>query len=351
MSGDELVPVHGGWSDVPASHREAARRAVAAVAGDLEPVVLTPLGGGRSGAHVFRIAAEGERYVLRIVTQPSPLNDPARQFAAMRIAAAAGIAPPLLYAEPASGIAVSAFIESRSWHEALADNAELPRSLGALLRRLHDGPPLPAFLDALQCIDQALLVLRSAQVPIPPLMQRYLADVPATADALRPHLVLGPSHNDMNPGNILVASDRIWIIDWEAAWQNDPMFDVATAIHWLGLTAVQEDALRHGYFGAEATPLERAKLVLMQQVVSCYYAIVFLLLAMQSGGVPALDPDPDTLPSFEAMRTALRAGDAALESGEDRVRFALVMVQEARRRMQSPEYAHSLTVLAENRPR
>ena len=36
------------------------------------------------------------------------------------------------------------------------------------------------------------------------------------------------SHNDPNPANILFDGERLWLIDWETAYRNDPLVDVAT---------------------------------------------------------------------------------------------------------------------------
>ncbi len=36
------------------------------------------------------------------------------------------------------------------------------------------------------------------------------------------------SHNDVNPFNVLFDGDRLWLIDWEIAFRNDPFADVAS---------------------------------------------------------------------------------------------------------------------------
>ena len=35
------------------------------------------------------------------------------------------------------------------------------------------------------------------------------------------------SHNDINPFNVLFDGERLWLIDWEIAFRNDPFADVA----------------------------------------------------------------------------------------------------------------------------
>ncbi len=210
----------------------------------------------------------------------------------------------------------------------------------------HDGPGLPAFLDAFQCIEQGLLVVTDAGATLPPMFLAFLDEFAAVRSALSPHIVLGASHNDLNPGNLLYDGERPWIIDWESAWQNDPMFDVATILHWFGFTNAQADALLQGYFGSTPTAMQLAKLEVMKQVVSCYYATVFLLLTLQHGELPPpLDPDPASLPAFADTRAAMREGMLALETAEDRVRFALVMINDAQRAGKRPEFAQAIELL------
>jgi hypothetical protein len=124
------------------------------------------------------------------------------------------------------------------------------------------------------------------------------------------------------------------------------MFDVATVLHWFGFEGERKTALLHGYFGGEATPHQLAKLELMRQVVSCYYAVVFLLLPLQRGEIPpALDLDRSTLPSFAEARAMMRTRTIPLAMAEDHTRFSLVMVNDALGRMEREEYREAVRVL------
>jgi Ser/Thr protein kinase RdoA (MazF antagonist) len=327
-------------ANIPDVHRDAAARAFAETFCGASISAIAPIGGGRSGALVYRVDVEDASYVLRIVTRRDMLSNPARQFAAMQVASNDGIAPRVHHANPESGIAITAFIHSRPWPD------EFAADLGRSVRRLHDGPALPVFLDAFECIEQALMVLQAAGATLPPMFVAFLEEFGAVRTALAPHLVLSASHNDLNPGNILYDGTRPWFIDWESAWQNDPMFDVATILHWFGFRGAREKQLLDGYFGGAATPLQLAKLDLMKQVVSCYYAMVFLLLTLQGGELPpSLDPDPASLPTFADTRVAMRDGTLALGTAEDRVRFALIMVNDARRTAAEPRFTEAMELL------
>ena len=47
-----------------------------------------------------------------------------------------------------------------------------------------------------------------------------------TAFAARPSQPV-PCHNDLLPGNVLFAEDRVWLLDYEYAGMNDVFFDLA----------------------------------------------------------------------------------------------------------------------------
>ncbi|SBS28293.1 Homoserine kinase [Marinomonas aquimarina] len=62
-------------------------------------------------------------------------------------------------------------------------------------------------------------------------------------------------HNDLNPKNVLLDGSKAWLIDWEAAGMNDPLFDLAVLAHVHHLTAAQ---LQHAYqavVGSEPMPV------------------------------------------------------------------------------------------------
>jgi Ser/Thr protein kinase RdoA (MazF antagonist) len=335
---------------IPDAHRDAVSRALTETFGRTSIRAITPMTGGRSSALVYRVDIANRSAILRIVAQRTPLTDPVRQFGAMQVASEDGVAPRVYFANPESGIAITAFVEAIPWAGALSDMERIA-DLGHRVRRLHSGPSFPEFLHAFQCIDQAQVVISNAGATLPPMLLSFLEDFVAMRNALLPHFILRPSHNDLNPGNLLYDGVRPWIIDWESAWQNDSMFDVATIIHWFGFSGDRETALLRGYFHGKPSPLDAAKLEVMRQVVACYYALVFLLLTLQHGELPPpLDPDPSTLPVFADARAAMHDGTLALGSAEDRVRLALVMIHDARRRATRPDFVRSMAILTSVSP-
>ncbi len=145
----------------------------------------------------------------------------------MRAAAEAGLAPPVLYADPDAGVAIITFVESRPLDDYPGGPEALARALGSLAARLQATqlfPPVadyPSLVGGLLERLQATRLYRGLLDPHRDAFERLRAAYPW--DSFR----LVSSHNDPHPGNILFDGERLWLIDWETAFRNDPAVDLA----------------------------------------------------------------------------------------------------------------------------
>ncbi|WP_434380947.1 phosphotransferase [Melittangium boletus] len=330
---------------IPAAWRDAVAAALRETFGSEDGVVLAPLHGGYSGAPVLKLTVAGQPHVLRVIHAPSPLNSPPRHFACMRTAAEQGLAPAVLFADDRTGICITRYIDTRPHTPLLATDEGLAR-FGQLLRRLHTGPAFPVFLDALQMIQGGLGTLVGAKYPIPALVQAFLDRFETVQAALRPHLTLAPCHNDLNPNNLLFDGERLWLVDWETACMGDPFLDLTTAMLWFDFSPAREETLLRAYWGAEPTPWQRARLEVTRQVSRCFYALVFLLLSLQSGQrPPASLPPGDALPSWSEARRALGTGTVAAQGPDYRFHLSLILSRDALEAMERPAFTQALQLL------
>jgi hypothetical protein len=83
---------------------------------------IESLTGGLSSALVYKIMVSDKPYVLRVIMQPDALNAPVRQYVCMNLAAKAGIAPHVYYANVEDALSITDFIEAKplSGHFAIA---------------------------------------------------------------------------------------------------------------------------------------------------------------------------------------------------------------------------------------
>lgn len=330
---------------VPASHRAAVERAVRQAFPQAEPEGLALLHGGLSGQLVLKLTLAGRAYVLRVSLAPSPLDDPRGLFAGIQTGADLGLAPAVRYADAEAGICITDFIASQPLMLALREPALLGQ-LGAMLRRLHHGPALPGGSDTLGFIESCWTQIVGTGLALPDWLLLYLERFAAVKAALRPHLTSAPCHNDLNPNNLLFDGQRLWIIDWEAAGMNEPLFDLANLLHWFALPPELERALLSAYFDADPDPLQRAQLTLARQVARCFAVTIFLLLALQrgQGRLPAM-PERATLPGFPEALRGIATGTFSISEPAGMLTFSLVVANHALAELEQPELAQALTLL------
>ncbi len=323
---------------LPERARNTARTAVTSAFPDAVLEAIELLHGGLSGSLVCKIIVDEQPYVLRIILDRTPLNDPTRQFACMRAAADAGVAPAVLFADADLGASVSAFVAPPA--VAVARDAA---ALGTLLRRLHRGPAFPAFMSSFQLIEGGLADLQASGVVLPQLVREVVAAFPEVRSTLAPHLTEAPCHNDLNPGNILPDVDRLWLIDWDGACMGDPILDVAGLLHWFGFDAERRAAFLLAYHDGAPTPIDEAKLLVMEQVSWCFYMLVFLLISRGEDGLGNLDDiAPPSLPTFAEALTQIRDGTMRLHEASARRRLSLVMARQSLHDMAQPDFQIAL---------
>jgi len=213
------------------------------------------LGGGITNFNVS-LVDRGKRYVVRVGTD-IPLHQIMRfnELAAHRAAQSLGIAPPIVHAEP--GIMVLDFIDAAPLDEAAVRASENLSRIVPLLKRCHT--------DVMQALRGPVLtfwvfhVLRDYAATLRADASPYAArldDLLATADQLagavgKVDLVLG--HNDLLAANFLDDGSRLWLLDWEYAGFNSPLFDLAGLASNNGLSPQQESWLLETYYREPAT--------------------------------------------------------------------------------------------------
>lgn len=210
-----------------------------------------PLGGGITNTN-FTVRHAGETFVVRVgddipVHQVMRFNERAASEAAFR----AGISPEVVHAE--TGILVIRFIEGKTF---TAEDVREPRNLMRivpLIKRIHTEMPREVRGPAL--VFWVFHVLRDYAHTLRDGGSRHAPRLQGLLDtAARLERDVGPidvvyGHNDLLPGNVLDDGNRLWIIDWDYAGFNSPLFDLANLASNNGLTPEQEDWMLTAYFG------------------------------------------------------------------------------------------------------
>jgi thiamine kinase-like enzyme len=216
-------------------------------------VELEPLGGGITNRN-FLVRDGARRAVVRI-GDDIPVHQIMRfnELAASRAAFEAGVSPAVLHHEP--GALVIDFVEGRTLSaEDLQARPLLEKAL-ALVARAHRD--IPRFLRGPALMFWVFHVVRDYAGTLRDGGSRHLPLIPGLLDdAARLELAIGPidlvfGHNDLLPANFLHDGTRLWLIDWDYAGFNSPLFDLGGLAANNGLTAADEDWMLSTYFARD----------------------------------------------------------------------------------------------------
>ncbi|NBE06483.1 choline/ethanolamine kinase family protein [Paragemmobacter ruber] len=233
------------------------------------------------GDHILRIPGEGTAEYI----------DRENEAAAARAAARAGIAPPVIHADPATGLMVTRFIPDTvtMTPDLFRSRTGSPDRAARAFRRLHDsGEVFPARFDLFAMIDEYSALLGTKSVSLPTGYADALADAQAARKALAAHPVaLVPCHCDPLCENFLDTGSRMWIVDWEYSGMNDPMWDLGDLSVEAGFDAAQDASLLHTYFGGPPHPADHGRMVIYKAMCDLLWTLWGLI--QHANGNPADD--------------------------------------------------------------
>ncbi len=214
-------------------------------------IVTTPLSGGRTNLN-FTVSDETGKYVVRL-GEDIPAHHVMRfnELAASRAAHTAGLSPEVVFAD--EGITVLRHVKSKTLAEADVGKPEYLGRIVALMHRCHHEVPQhlrgPALVFwVFHVIRDYAATLAAHNSPYMPKVAEYLETAKGLEAAIGPiELVFG--HNDLMAANILDDGQRLWLIDWDYAGFNSPLFDLGGLASNNSLSAAQEHEMLGHYYG------------------------------------------------------------------------------------------------------
>jgi aminoglycoside phosphotransferase len=272
---------------IPQEHQTSVSRALQTAFGVTETEELQPITKGQSGAFIARLTIQGSPYLLRIARKNAYIGAE-REFTCLQAAADAGLAPRVYYTNLDDRLSISDFVNEVPLSDPLI-------RMPAILRALHALPSFPKVLPGFDTTCMSLLstgptmdrffksVRDSDCLPEPELNQLFewkdqlvAAYHPDEADRV-------PCHNDLfKPDNVLFDGDRLWFVDWEAAFQNDRYADLAVVANQVVTNESEEFEFLTRYLGHAPADEQRYRLKLVRQLARVFYAAVFLMLGATS---------------------------------------------------------------------
>lgn len=218
--------------------------------GSVDPQALD---GGITNVN-FTVVDGGKKFVVRVGDdipqhQIMRFNERAASIAAHQ----AGLSPEVVHTEP--GILVIRFIEGRTLCAEDIARPEMLARIIPLLKTCHH--KIPEFLNGPALIFWVFHVLRdythtlkkggSSHIGKLDRLQKIACDLEVRVGAIE--MVYG--HNDLLAANFIDDGKRLWLIDWDYAGFNSPLFDLANLASNNKFNRDQESALLAGYYQRE----------------------------------------------------------------------------------------------------
>lgn len=224
----------------------------------------------------YRLQSDAADWVLRLPkADTNAYIDRAAEAHNQAAAAALGIAPDVAWRADAGVSLTPTLASTRNPVAADFASAEGLRRIVEPLRRLHRsgvrfhgrveiGATLARYAALLDAAERARLQTRLRQAER---VVGRLEVIDAAAVA---------SHNDPVLENLLLGSDRVWLIDWEYSAMASPYWDLATLCNAAALDLGQSRELLHAYC-AERERMEESILFdyrgLLQLLAECWMTV------------------------------------------------------------------------------
>ncbi len=217
---------------------------------------IVPVTGGITNQN-FIVTDNGQKYFVRVgVDIPEHGIKRFNELAASRAANAVGLSPEVIHAEP--GIMVLQYIDADPLSAKDIRQADHLIEIIDLIKRCHRD--IPGVFRGPALVFWVFQVLRDYALTLHEGHSNWLPDLETLKEIARKlendvgeiELVFG--HNDLLAANFLNDGHRIWLIDWDYAGFNSPLFDLGGLASNNEFTRDEEMFLLRTYYGSDPDP-------------------------------------------------------------------------------------------------
>jgi thiamine kinase-like enzyme len=215
-------------------------------------VDIEPLSGGMTNLN-FKVSDGSEKYVVRLGSDdPIHLISRANERAVSEAAFEAGLSPELIYSEP--GVLVVRFIEGQVFQESDVRNDQNLARITTLLKEFHR--TIPQNFQSIPVMFWVFQILRHYQNLLHRSGSQHrdrlteLNNQAATLEKAVGKVEIVFGHNDLLAANFIDDGEKIWLIDFDYAGFNSPLFDLSNLASNNELSTDQEITMLESYFGS-----------------------------------------------------------------------------------------------------
>lgn len=252
-------------------------------------ISIKPLGGGRTNLN-FVVSDDIKQHVVRFGGDlPEHQLMRFNEVAASRAAHLAGLSPEVIHTEP--GMSVVDFIVGKTLDEPDVANDKMLERIVPLVRQCHT--ETPKFIRGPVLMFWVFHVIRDYAATLLEKQSDYAVRVPdflkicekLESDVGPTEIVFG--HNDLVAANFLDDGTHLWLIDWDYAGFNSPLFDLGGLASNNSLSEAQEKLMLELYYNA---PVNDA-LMHRYQAMKCASLLRETMWSMVSELTSSLDVD------------------------------------------------------------
>lgn len=216
------------------------------------PIEIAPLVGGITNRN-YLVGDAGRRFVVRL-GEDIPVHHISRanEVAASRAAHAAGLSPAVIHHEP--GILVLDYIDAKPLSAEDVSHPSFRERVVSLVRSCHRdvaryfrGPA--AIFWVFHVLRDYAAVLNAGDSRHKPLLPSFL-EIAERLECEAGPFEIAFGHNDLLAANFLDDGKRLWLIDWDYAGFNTPLFDLGGLASNNEFSQAQEEAMLEAYFEA-----------------------------------------------------------------------------------------------------
>ena len=230
-----------------------------------DTVDISPIKGGITNKN-FLVSDGSKKYFVRIGNDiPEHLVFRSNEVQASKAAGKIGICPELLFHN--KSIQVFNYIEGKTFNsEEIKKNLD---KITKLVKTVHT--KIPDLLVGQSVIFWVFHVIKNYKNYLDNHQSSYKKILPdLLKKALKLENISSPfeivfSHNDLLPANFIQNEEQIWLIDWEYAGFNTPLFDLGGLASNNDFTDNEEEYLLENYFEKKLS----SELLLKYKAIKC----------------------------------------------------------------------------------
>jgi Ser/Thr protein kinase RdoA (MazF antagonist) len=210
------------------------------------------------------------------------------------------------YADETAGVVLMDFVVERPLTTFPGGGPALVRALGEMVARLQTTAPFPQVTKDFGALVEVLLnLIVDGGLFAPGVLDSHVAGLSRVRAEYPGASAQVSAHNDINPRNVLFDGKRLWLVDWELAFRNDPLADVANIANNFSEVPDVDTHVLEGWQDRSPDDDTRHHLALMRDLHRLFYGC-----GMLAEFIGQRDPEPAlTALTPDEFRAAIAHGE------------------------------------------